>query len=140
MRRFFRWLRAQPGRLQDCLDRVEEESRSPEEKFERMKDLLIRHREEAVIAITQKNRLKFNLEKARDVKEQLRIKAAETYESGDRDKAHGLLQQLISCDLKRAELEGQFVKADAHVERIKVAIKAEEEEINRRAKERKGKP
>ncbi len=105
-----------------------------------MKDLLIRHREEAVIAITQKNRLKFNLEKARDVKEQLRIKAAETYESGDRDKAHGLLQQLISCDLKRAELEGQFVKADAHVERIKVAIKAEEEEINRRAKERKGKP
>ncbi len=100
-----------------------------------MKDSQIKNRELAVQAITQRNNLQAEVDKNERVVAQLEQKAELALRSGNRELAKQFLKEKANYDQTLESMRVNLTSANDAVERVKVAIKSEEERIRTRTSE-----
>lgn len=132
LKRIIRYLRAL---LMGKLDEWEDPEVIINEAVREMKENQIKNRELAVQAITQKNNLQAEVDKAERASAELERKAAMALQSGNRELARQFLREKALNDQTLGSLHTNLAAATEAAEKVKVAIKQEEERIRMRAAE-----
>ena len=100
-----------------------------------MKENQIKNRELAVQAITQKNNLQAEVDKEERMVAELERRATLAVQSGNRELAKQFLKEKALHDQTLTSMRGNLVSASEAAEKVKLAIKSEEERIRRKTAE-----
>lgn len=132
LKRIIRYLRAL---VMGKLDQWEDPEVILNEAVREMKENQIKNRELAVQAITQKNNLQAEVDKAERMTAELERKATIALQSGNRELAKQFLREKALQDQTLGSLRTNLAAANEAAEKVKMAIKQEEERIRVRAAE-----
>lgn len=97
-----------------------------------MKENQIKNRELAVQAITQKNNLQAEVDKEERMVAELERRATVALQAGNRELAKQFLKEKAMHDQTLESMRANLVSATESAEKVKLAIKAEEEQIRRK--------
>ena len=120
------------------LDKWEDPGVLIEQAVRDMKENQIRNRELAVQAITQKNTLQAEVAKQERLAAEYEKRATFALQSGNRELAKQFLKGKTTVETTLVSLRQSLVVAIEASERVKVAIRAEEEHVRQRIAEAQG--
>ena len=100
-----------------------------------MKENQIKNRELAVQAITQKNNLQAEVDKEERMVAELERRATVAVQAGNRELAKQFLKEKALHDQTLTSMRTNLVSASEAAEKVKLAIKSEEERIRRKTAE-----
>lgn len=130
--RAWRYLRAL---ISGKLDQWEDPEIILNEAVREMKDNQIKNRELAVQAITQKNNLQAEVDKNERMVAEFERKATLALQSGNRELAKQFLKEKALYDQTLQSMRGNLAAASEASEKVKIAIRGEEERIRVRTSE-----
>ena len=130
--RFFRYLKAL---INGNLDQWENPEVIINEAVREMKENQIKNRELAVQAITQKNNLQAEVDKETRLVAEFERKAALALQGGNRELALSFLKEKGFHDQTLQSMQANLAAATEASEKVKVAIKQEEERVRMRTTE-----
>ncbi len=130
--RFFRYLKAL---INGNLDQWENPEVIINEAVREMKENQARNRELAVQAITQKNNIQAEVDKETRLVAEFERKATLALQGGNRELARSFLREKAMHDQMLGTMRGSLDAATETVERVKLAIKQEEEKIRMKTTE-----
>jgi phage shock protein A len=130
--RFFRYLKAL---INGNLDQWENPEVIINEAVREMKENQARNRELAVQAITQKNNIQNEVDKETRLVAEFERKATLALQGGNRELARSFLREKAMHDQMLGTMRGSLDAATETVERVKAAIKQEEEKIRMKTTE-----
>lgn len=131
-KRIFRYLRAL---IMGKLDEWEDPEIIINEAVREMRENQIKNRELAVQAITQKNNLQAEVDKQERLVADLESKAMRALQAGNRELAKQFLKEKSIVEQTLASMRQNLAAATEAAEKVKVAIKQEEERIRQRTAE-----
>ena len=132
LKRFFRYIRALFASL---LGQIENPEVILEQAREEMRENLLRNKERAVQAITERNRLRAEVEKLERACLDLERRAEMALRKGDRELAKQFLMEKASYQRSLESVRQALAQADQVVEQVKVAIKRDEERVRQKTAE-----
>ena len=132
LKRFFRYIRALFANL---LGQIENPEVILEQAREEMRENLLRNKERAVQAITERNRLRAEVEKLERACLDLERRAEMALRKGDRELAKQFLMEKASYQRSLESVRQALAQADQVVEQVKVAIKRDEERVRQKTAE-----
>lgn len=132
LKRLFRYIRALFGSL---LGRVENPEIILEQAREEMRENLLRNKERAVQAITERNRLRAEVEKLERACIDLERRAEMALRKGDRELAKQFLLEKSSYMRSLESVKQALAQADETVQQVKLAIKRDEERVRQKTAE-----
>ena len=135
MNPFTRLLRYLKALMQGKLDQWEDPEIIINEAVREMKDNQIKNRELAVQAITQKNNLQAEVDKEERMVAELERKATLSLQSGNRELAKQFLKEKGLHDQTLNSMRANLAAAIDASEKVKVAIRQDEERVRVRASE-----
>jgi len=121
--------------LQGKLDQWEDPEIILGEAMRQMKDNQIKNRELAVQAITAKNNLQAEVDKLERQVAELERKATMAIQGGDRELAKQFLKEKALNDQTLGSMRANLISANEASEKVKIAIRGEEERIRTRTAE-----
>jgi len=130
--RFFRYLRAL---INGNLDQWENPEVIINEAVREMKENQIKNRELAVQAITQKNNLQAEVDKETRLVAEFERKATLALQGGNRELAKSFLKEKALHDQTLQSMQANLAAATEASEKVKAAIKQEEERVRVRTTE-----
>ncbi len=130
--RFFRYLKAL---INGNLDQWENPEVIINEAVREMKENQIKNRELAVQAITQKNNLQAEVDKETRLVAEFERKATLALQGGNRELAKSFLKEKALHDSTLSQMQGNLAAATEASEKVKAAIKHEEERVRVRTTE-----
>ncbi|MCS6775783.1 MAG: PspA/IM30 family protein [Chloroherpetonaceae bacterium] len=131
-KRIFRYLRAL---IMGKLDEWEDPEIIINEAVREMRENQIKNRELAVQAITQKNNLQAEVDKQERLVADLESKAMRALQAGNRELAKQFLKEKSIVEQTLASMRQNLAAATEAAEKVKIAIKQEEERIRQRTAE-----
>ena len=132
LKRMMRYLRAL---IMGKLDEIEDPELMINETLREMKENQIKNRELAVQAITQKNNLQSEVDKLERSVTDLENKATRALQAGNRDLAKTFLREKSIQEQTLTTMRTSLGQATEASEKVKIAIKADEERMKVRAAE-----
>ncbi len=132
LKRLFRYIRALFGSL---LGQVENPEVILEQAREELRENLLKNKERAVQAITERNRLRAEVEKLERACMDLERRAEMALRKGDRELAKQFLMEKASYARSLESVRQALAQADQVVEQVKVAIKRDEERVRQKTAE-----
>ncbi len=132
LKRMMRYLRAL---IMGKLDEIEDPELMINETLREMKENQIKNRELAVQAITQKNNLQAEVDKLERSVTDLENKATRAVQAGNRDLAKTFLREKSIQEQTLGTMRTSLAQASESSEKVKIAIKADEERMKVRAAE-----
>ena len=135
MNPFTRLLRYLKALMQGKLDQWEDPEIILNEAVREMKDNQIKNRELAVQAITQKNNLQAEVDKEERLVAEFERKATLSLQSGNRELAKQFLKEKALHDQSLTSMRGNLAAAIDASEKVKVAIRQDEERVRVRTSE-----
>jgi len=117
------------------LDEMEDPELMINETLREMKENQIKNRELAVQAITQKNNLQAEVDKLERSVTDLENKATRSLQSGNRELAKTFLREKSIQEQTLTTMQTSLAQASEASEKVKIAIKADEERMKIRAAE-----
>ncbi len=132
LKRMMRYLRAL---IMGKLDEIEDPELMINETLREMKENQIKNRELAVQAITQKNNLQAEVDKLERSVTDLENKATRALQAGNRDLAKTFLREKSIQEQTLGTMRTSLAQASESSEKVKIAIKADEERMKVRAAE-----
>jgi len=117
------------------MDKLEDPDIMLDQARRDMQETLIGNREKAVQAITQKNRLQFEYDRAIKQSQSLEGQATMALKAGNRDLARQFIREKASNDSTLQMLQSSLAQATQAVDAVKLAIKRQEEEVRRKTAE-----
>lgn len=132
LKRFFRYIRALFASL---LGQVENPEVILEQAREEMRENMLKNKERAVQAITERNRLRAEVEKLERACIDLERRAEMALRKGDRDLAKQFLIEKASYQRSLEAVRQSLAQAEQVVEQVKLAIKREEERVRQKTAE-----
>ncbi len=132
LKRMMRYLRAL---IMGKLDEMEDPELMINETLREMKENQIKNRELAVQAITQKNNLQAEVDKLERSVTDLENKATRSLQSGNRELAKTFLREKSIQEQTLTTMQTSLAQASEASEKVKIAIKADEERMKIRAAE-----
>lgn len=130
--RIFRYLRAL---IMGKLDEWEDPELIINEAVREMRENQIKNRELAVQAITQKNNLQAEVDKQQRLVAELDSKAIRSVQAGNRELAKQFLKEKAIVEQTLTSMQQNLAAATEAAEKVKIAIKQEEERIRQRTAE-----
>ncbi|MEJ5253002.1 MAG: PspA/IM30 family protein [Chthonomonadetes bacterium] len=132
LKRFFRYIRALFSSL---LGQVENPEVILEHAREELQENLLRNKERAVQAITERNRLRGEAEKLERACIDLERRAEMALRKGDRELAKQFLLEKASYTRSLEAVKQALAQAEEVVEQVKIAIKRDEERVRQKTAE-----
>ncbi len=132
LKRLFRYIRALFGSL---LGQIENPEVILEHAREEMRENLLKNKERAVQAITERNRLRGEVEKLERACIDLERRAEMALRKGDRELAKQFLMEKASYMRSLESVKQALAQADQVVEQVKLAIKRDEERVRQKTAE-----
>lgn len=132
LKRLFRYIRALFGSL---LGQIENPEVILEQAREEMRENLLKNKERAVQAITERNRLRGEVEKLERACIDLERRAEMALRKGDRELAKQFLMEKASYMRSLESVKQALAQADQVVEQVKLAIKRDEERVRQKTAE-----
>lgn len=132
LKRLFRYIRALFSSL---LGQVENPEVILEHAREELQENLLRNKERAVQAITERNRLRGEAEKLERACIDLERRAEMALRKGDRDLAKQFLLEKASYTRSLEAVKQALAQAEEVVEQVKIAIKRDEERVRQKTAE-----
>ena len=130
--RFWRYLNAL---INGKLDEWEDPEIILNQATREMKENQIKNRELAVQAITQKNNLQAEVDKEERMVAELERRATVSVQAGNRELAKQFLKEKALHDQTLESMRTNLISATEAAEKVKLAIKSEEERIRRKTAE-----
>jgi phage shock protein A len=134
-KRIVRYLR---GRIERKLDEVEDPGILIDQLVREMKENQVKNREQAVLAITQKNNLQTEVNRQERLAAEYEKKATIALQTGNRELARQILREKATVETTLGMLRNSLAVAVEAAEKVKIAIRAEEERIRQRMAEAQG--
>lgn len=132
LKRLFRYIRALFASL---LGQVENPEVILEQAREELRENLLKNKERAVQAITERNRLRAEVEKLERACIDLERRAEMALRKGDRDLAKQFLMEKASYQRSLEAVRQALAQAEQVVEQVKLAIKRDEERVRQKTAE-----
>ncbi len=121
--------------LHGKLDQWEDPEIIINEAVREMKDSQIKNREMAVQAITQRNNLQKEVDNQERTVADLEKKAMMALQGGNRELAKQFLKEKATYEQTLGSMRENLIRANDSVEKVKVAIRSEEERLRQRTSE-----
>jgi len=121
--------------LHGKLDQWEDPEMIINEAVREMKDSQIKNREMAVQAITQRNNLQKEVDNQERMVAELEKKAMMSLTGGNRELAKQFLKEKAAYEQTLVAMKENLVRANESVDKVKIAIRTEEERFRQRTSE-----